>query len=106
VTIRLYADPGKPAQATTVTVLLDAPPEASKPVSYRFGTQTGTIAPGTRVQPAQTICVPADGHADLPLTDDGSTPIEGPPLAPAPGPTRNVGVAVSGVVVSDERRPC
>ena len=35
-----------------------------------------------------------------------SAAIEGPPLAPTPGPVRNVGVAVSGVVVTDERRPC
>lgn len=105
-TIRLYADPGAPAQAPTVTVLLDAPPEAGEPVSFRIGNQTGTIAPGTRAQPAQTVCIPAKGHADLTLDADRSAAIAGPPLGPNPGPVRNVGVAVSGVFVSDERKPC
>ncbi len=105
--IRLYAAPGRPARAATVTVLLDAPPEAGAPVSYRLGTQTGTVAPGTRVQPAQTVCLPAGGHADLPLTTGGSATIESPPLGPSPtGPVRNVGVTVSGVVVTDEQQPC
>jgi len=105
-TIRLYSDPGAPARAATVTALLDAPPEAGGPVPYRFGDQTGTIAPGTRGQPAQTVCIPSGGHADLTLDADGSAAIEGPPLGPTPGPVRNVGVAVSGMVVTDERRPC
>jgi hypothetical protein len=106
VTIRLYADPGAATEAATVTVLLDAPPEASGPVSYRLGERSGTIAPGIRAQPAQPVCIPAGGHADLVLDTKGSTPIEGPPLGPQPGPVRNVGVAVSGVFVSDERQPC
>lgn len=105
-TIRLYAAPDAAAQAVTVTALLDAPPEAGKPVSYRLGERRGTIAPGARAQPSQTVCIPAGGHADLPLDADGSTAIAGPPLGPTPGPVRNVGVAVSGVVVTDERRPC
>jgi hypothetical protein len=105
-TIRLFADPAKPTEAATVTVLLDAPPEAAAPVSYRLGNQRGTIAPGTRVQPVQTVCIPAGGHADLPLDVRGSTAIAGPPLGPQPGPVRNVGVVVSGVFVSDERQPC
>jgi hypothetical protein len=106
VTIRLYADPGAGSQAATVTVLLDAPPEAAGPVSYRLGERSGTIPPGTRAQPAQTVCIPGGGHADLTLDSDGATPIAGPPLGPNPGPVRNVGVAVSGVFVSDERQPC
>jgi hypothetical protein len=105
-TIRLYADPGKPTESATVTVLLDAPPEATAPFSYRLGDRTGTIAPGTRAQPAQSVCIPAGGHADLVLHTNGRTPIDGPPLDPSPGPVRNVGVAVSGVFVSDERQPC
>jgi hypothetical protein len=105
-TIRLYSDPGSPSQAATVTALLDAPPEAGGPVSYRLGNQTGTVTPGTRAQPAQTVCIPAGGHADLPLDADRSAAIPGPPLGPNPGPVRNVGVTVSGVFVSDERQPC
>ncbi len=105
-TIRLYADPGAPAQAATVTVLLDAPPEAGGPVPYRLGEQRGTIAPGTRVQPVQTVCMPAGRHADLTLDAGRSAAIAGPPLGPNPGPVREVGVVVSGVFVSDERQPC
>ena len=59
-----------------------------------------------RVQPAQRVCIPRGGHVDLELSADRSAAIEGPPLAPTPGPVRDVGVAVSGVVVTDERRPC
>jgi hypothetical protein len=106
VTIRLYADPGAPARAATVTALLDAPSEAEGPVSYRLGKQTGTVPPGTRAQPAQPVCIPAGGHVDLALDAGRSAAIAGPPLAPTPGPVREVGVAVSGVVVTDERRPC
>ena len=105
-TIRLYADPGAPSQAATVTVLLDAPAEAGGPVSYRLGEQRGTIAPGTRVQPVQTVCMPAGGHADLTLDAGRAAAIAGPPLGPNPGPVREVGVVVSGVFVSDERQPC
>jgi len=105
-TIRFYADPGAPTQAATVTVLLDAPPEAGGPVAYRLGEQRGTIAPGTRVQPVQMVCIPAGGHADLTLDADRSAAIAGPPLGPNPGPVREVGVVVSGVFVSDERQPC
>ena len=60
-TIRLYAAPDAPAQAATVTALLDAPPEAAAPVPYRLGEQRGTIAAGHPVQPAQTVCIPAAG---------------------------------------------
>jgi hypothetical protein len=105
-TVRVYADPGAPAGKATVTVLLDAPPEAGGPVSYRLGEESGTIAPGTRAQPAQTVCVPADGHVDLELDAGRSAAIPGPPIGPTPGPVREVGVAVSGVVVTDERQPC
>ena len=104
--IRFYADPGAQTQAATVTVLLDAPPEAGGPVAYRLGEQRGTIAPGTRVQPVQMVCIPAGGHADLALDADRSAAIAGPPLGPNPGPVREVGVVVSGVFVSDERQPC
>jgi hypothetical protein len=75
-------------------------------VHYRLGTKGGTIAPGTRAQPAQAVCIPAGGHADLRLDADRSATIEGPPLGPDLGPVRNVGVVVSGVFVSDERQPC
>jgi len=104
--IRLYADPGHPTEAATVTALLDAPSEAGAPVHYRLGTKSGTIAPGTRAQPAQAVCIPAGGHADLRLSADRSATIEGPPLGPDLGPVRTVGVVVSGVFVSDERQPC
>jgi hypothetical protein len=105
-TVRLYAAPGDPARLATVTVLLDAPPEATAPVPYRLGGQSGTIAPGARAQPTQTVCLPAGGHADVELTADRSATIDGPPLGPTRGPVREVGVVVSGVGVTNEQRAC
>jgi hypothetical protein len=105
-TVRLYAAPGEPARLATVTVLLYAPSEATGPVSYRLGAQSGTVAPGILAQSVQTVCLPAGGHADLELTADRSATIDGPPLGPTRGPVREVGVAVSGVGVTNEQRPC
>jgi len=105
-TIRVYADPGSGDRPVRVTVLLDSPPEAAAPVGFTLGEARGTIPPGTRTEPAQTICVPGGGHADLRLTTGASATIDGPPLGPTPSPARVVGVAVSGVDVTPQDGAC
>jgi hypothetical protein len=105
-TIRLYADPGGGGRHVRVTALLDSPPEAKRDVSYRLGEQSGVVAPGARAQPSATVCVPRDGHADLELTSGYSAIIDGPPIGPTLGPARDVGVVLSGVVVTPTGEPC
>jgi hypothetical protein len=105
-TVRVYADPGAPTRPVGVTVLLDAPPEAGGSTSYRLGQLSGTVAPGQRSDPMQTVCVPAGGHADLTLTADRSAAIPGPPLGPEPGPVRDVGVTLSGVQATPTDGAC
>ena len=102
----MYAAPGASTRRVHVTAVLDAPPEAEGPVSYRLGQQSGTLAPAARAAPEQAICVPAGGHADLELTAGRSATIAGPPLGPTGGPLRDVGVVVSGVQVTDDAGPC
>jgi hypothetical protein len=105
-TIRVYAAAGKPSRAATVTAALDAPPEASGPVAYRFGDARGTVAPGQRAQATATVCLPARGHIDLRLEAVKSATIAGPPIGPTPGPPRDVGVVLSGVQVAQGDEPC
>jgi hypothetical protein len=105
-TIRLYAAPGRPAGLAQVTATLDAPPEATGAVSYRLGRARGTVAPGARAQVAQAVCLPAGGHADVRLVADRSATIGGPPIGPAQGPSRDVGVALSGVQVAPADEAC
>ncbi len=104
-TIRVYASSGKPSRAQ-VTAVLDAPPEATAPVPFRFGATRGAVAPGQRVQTTAALCLPAAGHADLMLEAAKSATIAGPPIGPEPGPARNVGVALSGVQVAETDEPC
>jgi hypothetical protein len=89
-----------------VKALLDAPPEAERPVSFRFGDQTGTAAPATRSEPSATLCLPRDGHADVELTSGYAATIDGPPLGPTLGPARDVGVVLSGVEVAPTDKSC
>ena len=105
-TIRVYADPGADGRRVTVTGLLDSPPEAKRDVSYRLGDQSGVVAPGARAQPSATLCVPGGGHGDLELTSGYSAIIDGPPIGPTLGPARDVGVVLSGVVVTPTDEPC
>ncbi len=105
-TVRVYAAPGKPSRAAQVTAVLDAPPEATSPVPYRFGGARGTIAPGQRAQATASVCLPAAGYADLKLEAAKSATIAGPPVGPESGPPRNVGVALSGVQVAETDQPC
>jgi hypothetical protein len=104
-TVRLYAEPGRPPQLVGVQALLDAPPEAAQSVSFRFGDRPGSAAPGTRSVPSTTVCLPRDGHADLELSAATSATIAGVPLGPTPGPQRDVGVALSGLVVTPTGKP-
>jgi hypothetical protein len=105
-TIRVYAAPGQPSRVASVTALLDAPPEASGPVTYRLGKTAGAVAPGRRAQSTVRACLRADGHVDLTLDAGTSATIEGPPLGPNPEPPRTVGVALSGVEVAPGDEPC
>jgi hypothetical protein len=106
VTIRVYAQPGNDAHETRVAVALDAPPEAETAPRYRLQDATGSVAPGTRVTAETTICLPREGHVDVPLTVTRSATIAGVPLGPDEGPPRDVGVAVSGVQLVHTENGC
>jgi len=105
-TVRVYAQPGKPSERVRIAITLTAPPEAKGEVRYRLGDATGAVAPGAGVPADRELCVPAGGHADLTLTADRSATIAGPPIAPAPGPLRGVGVALSGVEITPTGNGC
>jgi hypothetical protein len=105
-TLRVYSEPGRPREVVGVKALLDAPPEATKPVSFRLGDQTGTVAPGARAEPSTTVCLPTGGHADLGLDADRSATIAGPPVGPTTLFLRDVGVVLSGVEVTPTGKPC
>ena len=98
-TVRVYAQPGQASRRVRVTVALDSPPEATAPVAYRLGDSRGTVAPGTQSGVQAEVCVPAGGHADLTLTAKRAATTAGPPLGPEPGPPREVGPAVAGVML-------
>lgn len=106
VTIRVYSASHRRSERVRLQVLLDSPPEATDTVRFRLGGTPGSAAPGTRAVSTITVCVPAGGHADVRLTSGRSATIAGPPLGPNPGPSRDVGVAVSGVQVSSTERTC
>ena len=105
-TIRVYAAPGAKAQRVKVSVSLDAPPEAQAPTAYRVGTATGTVPPGSRGTAETEVCVPAGGHADVPVSTARSATIAGPPLDPKPGPLRDVGLVLSGVQITPTGKDC
>src|SRR5262249_51525965 len=66
--LRVTANPDSPPGVFGIKALLDPPPGAKQPVSFHFGDQTGTAAPGTRSEPSTTVCLPRDGHADIKLS--------------------------------------
>jgi hypothetical protein len=105
-TIRVYAEPGRGTQLVRVAVSLDAPPEAQAAASYRLDDGTGSIGPGQRAVAETTACVPRAGHVDLTLAAPRSATIAGPPFGPEPGPLREVGVALSGVQLTQTGEAC
>lgn len=109
-TIRVYADPGSPAQLVQVAVTLDSPPEAQAPARFRLsgraGASEGAVAPGSRSAAQAKVCVPAGSHADLTLEPGLAATIAGPPLGPRLGPLRQVGPVVSGVQTTATGTAC
>jgi hypothetical protein len=105
-TVRVYAEPGRKLEQVRVAVTLAAPPEARGAVGYRFDHVAGSINPGLQIGTEVKRCIPADGHADLTLLSGRAATIPGPPLAPKPGPLREVGIALSGVQISPSGSGC
>jgi hypothetical protein len=101
-TVRIYGKPG----AATVEARLDAPPEATAPTTYRLGHATGAVNPGTRATVRTTVCISQQGHEDLTLETGRSATVDGPPIGPEPGPSRAIGLVLSGVDVTSTRKPC
>jgi hypothetical protein len=104
--IRVFAEPGNPTEQVKLSVTLDSPPEAQHSVSYRVGNATGSLAPTVRAVAGTTVCVPAGGHADVPVRSGRTARIAGPPFGPAPGPKREIGLIVSGASVEHTGNPC
>jgi hypothetical protein len=104
--VRVYAAPGHTSEQVRVAVSLDSPPEAQASAGYRLGTATGTVTPGTRAVAEMRVCVPRGGHADLVLDTRRAATIAGPPVGPEPGPSRDVGPALSGVELTPTGVAC
>jgi hypothetical protein len=104
--IRVFAEHGNPTEKVKLAVTLDSPPEAQRSVSYRVGTATGSLAPSVRAVAETKVCVPAGGHADVPVQSEQTAVIAGPPFGPKPGPERKVGLIVSGASVEHTGNPC
>ena len=49
---------------------------------------------------------PREGHADLTLETGRSATVDGPPIGPEPGPSREIGLALSGVNREPTGTPC
>jgi hypothetical protein len=101
-TVRIYGKPG----AATVEARLDAPPEATAPTNYRLGDATGAVNPGTRSTVRTTVCISPQGRGDLTLETGRSATVDGPPIGPEPGPSRAIGLALSGVNREQAGTPC
>jgi hypothetical protein len=104
--IRVFAEQGNPTEKVKLAVTLDSPPEAQRSVSYRVGTATGSLAPSVRAVAETIVCVPAGGHADVPVQSEPTAVIAGPPFGPEPGPERKIGLIVSGASVEHTGKPC
>ena len=77
------------------------------PDPYRLGeARPGRSPPGRRATVQTTVCVSAQGHADLTLEHRSLGDVAGPPLGPEPGPSRDVGLALSGVQLAPTGKPC
>jgi hypothetical protein len=105
--IRVFAVPDDPSENVKVAVTLDSPPEATGPVRYRIGTTSGSLAPTLRTVAETKVCVPAGGHADVPVRSARAGRIGEPPFGPEPSRRmRTVGLIVSGVSVSPTPNQC
>jgi len=104
--VRVFAVPGDRSEKVKVAVTLDSPPEATGEVRYRIGTTSGSLAPTVRTVAETKVCVPAGGHADIPVRSERAARIGGPPFGPAPGRERTVGLIVSGVQVAPTANDC
>ena len=104
--IRVFAEQGNPTEKVKLAVTLDSPPEAQHSVSYRLGTATGSLAPTVRAVAETMVCVPAGGHADVPVQSEPTAVIAGPPFGPKPGPERKIGLIVSGASAEHTGKPC
>jgi hypothetical protein len=104
--IRVFSEHDNPTEQVHLSVTLDSPPEAQHSVSYRVGTATGSLAPTVRAVAQTTVCVPAGGHADVPVESGRTATIAGPPFDPTPGPKREIGLIVSGASAAHTGNPC
>jgi hypothetical protein len=104
--IRVFAGKNRPTERVNVSLAVDAPPEAKTETRFVAGGAPGSVAPGARAGADVSVCVPAGGHADIPLRSDPAARIDGPPIGPAPGPARKVGVVLSSVQVSRTGNAC
>ena len=104
--IRVFAEQGNPTEKVKLAVTLDSPPEAQRSTSYRLGTATGSLAPTVRAVAETMVCVPAGGHADVPVQSASTAVIAGPPFGPEPGPERKIGLIVSGASAEHTGKPC
>ena len=104
--IRVFAEEGNPTEKVKLAVTLDSPPEAQHNASYRLGTATGSLAPTVRAVAETMVCVPAGGHADVPVQSEPTAVIAGPPFGPKPGPERKIGLIVSGASAEHTGKPC
>ncbi len=104
--IRVFAEQGNPTEKVKLAVTLDSPPEAQHSTSYRLGTATGSLAPTVRAVAETMVCVPAGGHADVPVQSEPTAVIAGPPFGPEPGPERKIGLIVSGASAEHTGKPC
>ena len=104
--IRVFAEQGNPTEKVKLAVTLDSPPEAQHSTSYRLGTATGSLAPTVRAVAETIVCVPAGGHADVPVQSEPTAVVAGPPFGPEPGPERKIGLIVSGATTEHTGKPC
>jgi hypothetical protein len=91
-------------------VLLDPPPEAQRPTTFRLtgkeANTAGSAEPGKRTTAEAKVCIPANGHADLALTTDKSAFTSAAPLGPFAGDRRIVGLHLSGVTAEPTDSAC
>ena len=99
--VRVYGKPG--AKATVEVRCSTRRRRRHAPTTYRARRRDGSGRardPGDRAR--RPSASPTDGHADLTLETGRSATVDGPPIGPEPGPTRDIGLALSGV---NGRRP-
>ena len=52
------------------------------------------------------VCVPAGGHADVPVQSEPTAVDRRPAVRPETGPERKIGLIVSGASVEHTGKPC